>query len=210
MASYPGALWDKNLQDIGRDVPGSVVRANAGDYNEIADEMEAVELDLRAAIATAVAEPLGGIVDMDDVIGALLDRSRDVSVRVRRVAVQSIPDSVLTSILFDTEDYDTDAMFVPTSAPVIFKTAGKYSIKASVSFQPGLAVGFRQAVINKTGTPIDRARDNNPTVADDTSLNFGTDHVFGLDPENVTLAVFQSSGVALNATATLTVSRLPG
>lgn len=70
MASYPGALWDGNLQDTTNDVAGDDTIANAADHNEIAWEVIAIETDLRAAIASYG----GGATSIDDVVQGLAAR----------------------------------------------------------------------------------------------------------------------------------------
>lgn len=51
--AYPGALWDKNVQDTSNDGPEDATIAQAGDYNEMADEVDAIETELGYGAGTA-------------------------------------------------------------------------------------------------------------------------------------------------------------
>lgn len=63
-----------------------------------------------------------------------VDAVPDISARAKRGAtVQSIPDSAISAVSFDTEEFDSDAMFDLASPTVLtIKTAGLYVVQGYV------------------------------------------------------------------------------
>lgn len=61
MASiFPTAIWDKNVQNTTFDKPGDADRANGADYNEVADETEALQLWTQKKKAVIAKNATGG------------------------------------------------------------------------------------------------------------------------------------------------------
>lgn len=81
----------------------------------------------------------------------------DRSVRVSRTAAQTIPDSTVTTIIFDTEIcascYDTDSMHSSTvnNTRITFTTAGKYLVSCRVRFASSAGGTGRETQILKNG-----------------------------------------------------------
>lgn len=121
--------------------------------------------------------------------------------RVRRTTAQSIPNAVGTTILWDTEDYDTSPLgdlWVPgTPGDIVVPVAGKWEFKLAAQFAIN-GTGVRSLVILRiTGfrnIGVFHGLGNaswyvgGPVVAED---------VFAAG-EVVRMQVFQSSGGALN------------
>ena len=129
--------------------------------------------------------------------------------RVRRTATgQSLGNGVVAALNFDTEDFDTNAMFAPTANFITIKTAGIYIVTATVVLTAN-ATGNRALIIYL-----------NPTVTgagDSATLSAGTEianstHTVGVSTTSSTCAstiynfalndvvcvgFFQNSGIAL-------------
>jgi len=106
---------------------------------------------------------------------------------------QSIPNATWTDIVFDAEEYDTDAMFAPPDHIIYAKRlAGYYLLVGQVTFAGG-TTGFRVANINGAFNLKDTVASDWYTSVQVTSLR----RLAVNDP--VTLGVYQNSGAALNA-----------
>ena len=138
--------------------------------------------------------------------------------RVRRTATgQSLANGVVAALNFDTEDFDTNAMFAPTANFITIKTAGIYIVTATVVLTAN-ATGNRALIIYL-----------NPTVTgagDSATLSAGTEianstHTVGSSTTSSTCAstiynfnlndvvrvgFFQNSGIALATTGSSQLS----
>lgn len=125
---------------------------------------------------------------------------------VRRNATQSINDSAWTAISFDTETYDTDSMFAPTSTTITIVTGGIYLCCAQVFFAAH-DTGYRG--IRLTGF-ADGAIVQVPSIVGGAQTGIATVLCDPMTPSNtVTVEVWQNSGGALNITsANVSVVRL--
>lgn len=121
------------------------------------------------------------------------------SVGVHRSGVQAITTSTLTTITWDVEEYDTDAMHstVSNTGRLVAPVAGKYDITGRAMFATN-ATGFRQAQIRVNGTTvIDTDTDYGPTAAGPCYLDLGRDWVLAAS-DYIEMLVSQSSGGNLN------------
>lgn len=121
--------------------------------------------------------------------------------KIRRVANQSISSASTTAISFDTEDSDTDAFGAVTSTTYTIPTGldGLYAITAQVTFAsaslgaaPALAI-TAAGVAFWTAIPLS-------SVAGVGSLGITIPMVA---TQTISVSVYQNSGGAVNATATL-------
>jgi hypothetical protein len=85
--------------------------------------------------------------------------------RVFHNAAQSIPNDTVTALAFNSEVYDTDTIHdtVTNNSRLTCKTAGTYSIVASVSYAAN-TTGYRGTAIRLNGT-IDLAQDRRNTIS---------------------------------------------
>ncbi len=68
MTVFPSALWDKNVQSIANDGPANDTLAQGADYNEVADEVAAIETGLRTGVLKAFWNDLGLQLDAGDLV----------------------------------------------------------------------------------------------------------------------------------------------
>lgn len=126
---------------------------------------------------------------------------RTPSCQVTRTTNQSITNVAYNSISFDSEVYDTDSMFAPTSTNITIKTAGIYLITAMMSFASN-ATGVRITLVEKNATAAGNGtflvRDIRGAVnGDATFLTLVTQSSLAVN-DTLRLTVYQSSGGALN------------
>lgn len=118
--------------------------------------------------------------------------------RVYHNISQSIPNATDTILAFNSEVYDTNTIHDPVTnnSRLTCKTAGKYLIIASVSFESN-ATGFRALLIWVNGaTPI-AVSDFNVSGAGRWMQAISTIYSLALN-EYVEAGVYQTSGAALN------------
>jgi hypothetical protein len=116
----------------------------------------------------------------------------------------SVPNNTDTDVLFNVEDYDTDAMHSLSANldRVVAKTAGLYLVSAGIEFAANDA-GARQVQIKvNNGDAVAIA--NTPSDLNNVVVRMSVAAQVLLDVNDfVTLRVFQNSGGALNLTAKL-------
>jgi hypothetical protein len=124
-------------------------------------------------------------------------------VRVRHNANQSLADSTLTVLAFNTETFDTDTMHdtVTNNSRITINTAGRYFVFGSVQFAPN-ATGYRRVDIWLNGVLTGTALvvwlgANAGGVASTVGMAF-TLYTFAVN-DYIELAAVQASGGALNA-----------
>jgi hypothetical protein len=130
-----------------------------------------------------------------------------IGCRVYGSANQSITTATLTALSFNTERYDTDVMHDTSTNPsrLIAKTAGKYSIKASVGFAAH-ATGWRGTWIRINGaTYIAGDRDNTIGGADATYMTISGDYNMAVN-DYAEIMVEHTAGVSINVIANANVS----
>jgi len=124
---------------------------------------------------------------------------RGIGARVYHSVTQNIPSDAWTTLTFNSERYDTDAIHDLTTNPsrLTSKTAGKYEIGACVGFESN-ATGLRVVVININGTPS-IGQNRSPAVSGgDTVLSAACVYELAVN-DYVEVRVYQNSGVALLA-----------
>jgi hypothetical protein len=125
--------------------------------------------------------------------------------QVRRGTAQSIPNSTVTAIAFDTEDIDNDGMHstVSSTTRLTIQTTGRYQISGVVAYDVG-ATGGREARIVRNGSAV---AVNGARVINDAPSSGGAEVVVPALQVSLTagdyleLMAFQSNGGALNTVA---------
>ncbi len=117
----------------------------------------------------------------------------DKSVRVKRSTLLAIANNTPTVVTWDTEDYDTDAMFAATSTDITVKTAGKWYLNATIKWENVGFTNIRRIEFLVDGTVKSKsqelpgsAQESVQTFSDVLSLAIG---------EVVTVRVFHTSSV---------------
>lgn len=120
--------------------------------------------------------------------------------RVYNNANQSIPDSTVTPLTFNTERYDTDTMHstAALTSRITIKTAGLYLITGTIAFAAGGSSGTRLAGIILGGS-VKIAEQQAVTNAG-VSVNVSTVYKFAVN-DYVELYAYQVSAGALNSLA---------
>jgi hypothetical protein len=121
--------------------------------------------------------------------------------RVWNNANQSIPNNVLTALLFNSERYDTDSMHstVTNTSRITFTTAGVYVVFAHLNIASN-ATGKRSAGFRLNGGTFIGELTVPPVSGADTNLSPCTTYKFAAG-DYVECYVNQTSGVALNVVA---------
>jgi len=123
----------------------------------------------------------------------------DISVRVTDAGTQSIANSTLTPIDFDTSYYDTNAMHTHDCAcedhKLVAKTAGKYLITTQQSFASNSS-GRRYLAIRQCGSTLLAVQEFNANSASATRMQITTQACLQAC-EYVCTVMFQSSGGSL-------------
>lgn len=169
MASYPSSTKSFATHTGGQQIASA-------DINAIQDEVVALENGLRTGVAHDLIPDADNTRDLGSAAkqwndaflgGRLVSPSLDVDTtgfvnsatqpraRVYRSTAQTISDTTLTALTFDTEDFDVGAMHdtgsntsrltVPTGGD------GLYLIIAGISWAAN-ATGFRELIVKKNGT----------------------------------------------------------
>ena len=130
-----------------------------------------------------------------------------VGVRVFKSSSQSISNSTVTDLTFDSETFDTDAFHSTSSntdrLTVPAGKAGKYLVIAKMSFAGGTS-GIRQVYIYKNTTDIDVVTWQNTSNSNaDMCLSTIVDLTVG---DYVKMACWQNNGGALNANSGTTAT----
>jgi hypothetical protein len=124
-----------------------------------------------------------------------------IGCRVTNSANQSIPDTTVTTILFDTETYDTDTMHstVTNTGRITFTTAGYYLLIGRVAFDVN-NVGHRTLYIRINGS--NNVASANATVFNTVASIVEITHVYrATAADYAELRVDQTSGGALDSLA---------
>lgn len=123
-----------------------------------------------------------------------------VGCRVYNSGSQSINNTTLTALTFDSELYDDDTMHstVSNTSRITMTTAGRYHVGATVTFDAN-ATGSRIVLLRLNGTTY-FAKDRHMTVttgSTTTSATVSSDYNFSAT-DYVEVIVYQDSGGALN------------
>lgn len=120
---------------------------------------------------------------------------------VTRTTNQSIGNAAYASISWDSEIFDTDTMFAPTSTDVTIKTAGLYLLTLQMSYASN-ATGDRITVIEKNATAAGNgtflARTIQDTVTSDATFLSVVAQARLAVNDTIRATVYQSSGGSLN------------
>lgn len=114
---------------------------------------------------------------------------------------QSIPNDTLTAVAFNTELFDDDTMHdnATNNSRITIKTAGIYSIKASVQFDLN-ATGVRTISLRVNGTTyISFANQLSVGGSDPTNVSTSRDYTLAVN-DYIEVVVKQTSGVPLSVT----------
>jgi hypothetical protein len=125
-------------------------------------------------------------------------RPYDVGARVYHNANQSINDSAVTTLAFNSERYDTDTIHdnVTNNSRLTCKTAGKYLICFTISFAVN-ATGDRSINVMLNGATNLGSNRCKPTAATSTIIMGAAVYSLAVN-DYVEIAVWQNSGGALN------------
>lgn len=119
---------------------------------------------------------------------------------LRQTIAQSIANSSATTILFDTEDVDTDGMHSTTTntSRVTAQTAGRYQVSGGVGFAAN-ATGLRETYWAVNGSTNNGSDVETPSIAAVTlAIPARTKTIFLNVNDYVELGCVQASGGALN------------
>ncbi|MBA7588796.1 hypothetical protein ES708_30865 [subsurface metagenome] len=116
--------------------------------------------------------------------------------RVDRNSPQTIPNATTTTLIFDTEDYDTDEMhdLIVDPERITIKTAGIYLIVFHGEFYTN-STGYRRCYIYRNARVIAQTRKDADTLTW-TSFNLSTIYQC-IVKEYLTVRVYQNSGADL-------------
>ena len=124
--------------------------------------------------------------------------AQDLGCRVRKSANQSIPNATVTTVTWDTEDYDTDTMHdnVTNNTRLTIQTAGKYLIVAQSNWASN-NTGTRIARIRKNGVDYLASFEQPSNLANEASaaVSLVANFIAG---DYLEFTVYQDSGGALN------------
>lgn len=118
--------------------------------------------------------------------------------RVKNSTAQSIANTTLTALSFDSEDFDTDIIhdLATNKSRLTCKTAGIYDIKATVAFANN-ATGYRRVSILLGGTDTVSEGFISAVNGNVTSIAIGSNYYLNVG-EYVEVYVYQTSGGALD------------
>ncbi len=224
-----GDSIDASLVDLKGGTTGQVLAKNSGtdmDFIWVAqDDSNAIQnaiVDAKGDLITATASDTparlavgtNGFVltaDSAEATGlkwaAASGGSTFAGVRVFKSSSQSISNSTVTDLTFDSETFDTDAFHSTSSntdrLTVPAGKAGKYLVIAKMSFAGGVN-GIRQVYIYKNTTDIDVVTWQNTSNSNaDMCLSTIVDLTVG---DYVKMACWQNNGGALNANSGTTAT----
>lgn len=120
---------------------------------------------------------------------------------VTRTTNQSITNAAYNSISWDSEIFDTDSMFAPTSTNITINSAGLYLLTVQMSYASN-ATGVRITLLEKNATAAGNGtflcRDIRGAVNGDATFLTMTTQARLAASDTIRLTVYQSSGGALN------------
>lgn len=123
-----------------------------------------------------------------------------ISANVTKSGVQSIPNATVTTLTWDTENWDTDTLHdnVTNNSRFTIQTAGKYMIAANLTFASN-NTGIRQIIFNKNGASSLWANifPNNGAGEDQIFTFFFADLSVS---DYIECRAYQASGSSLNVT----------
>jgi hypothetical protein len=194
-------------------MPWTFYNANGQKLSSAATSINVLDIDGATDIGAAIVD--ADLFIIDDGAGGTNRKTAasrlktyvnaDISVHVRNSANQSIANSSMTALLFDTESggantYDTDTMHDTSSntGRLVATTAGKYIITGHVRWASN-NTGRRIIEIRLNGAEIAQIEDSASTTG---AHEQGITTALDLDADDyVELKVLQTSGGALNSEA---------
>jgi hypothetical protein len=163
----------------------------------------------------SVFEVTGSAISFDDYLNVVVTGSIayvsspfsptgfDIGARVYNSTSISITGSVLTTLPFDSERYDTDGIHSTASntSRLTCKTAGKYLIAGGIQYAAN-ATGVRYLVIHLNGTTDLASFTDDAIIGAGVNQNMAISTIYDLAVNDyVELQVYQNSGDALNINA---------
>lgn len=122
---------------------------------------------------------------------------RDISARIQNSLDQSILDVTPTNLSFDTEIYDTDAMYNPAFPTLLsINRTGKYDLQASLIWDVGAGTD-RLIVIMKNGADTIALNDSPPIVGIPTSQEVNGAGIPLVAGDFLEVLVFHDAGAPL-------------
>lgn len=116
---------------------------------------------------------------------------------VRRLITQSINTATVTSVSYNTQLYDPQAMIVVPGTTVTLDRAGFWALQGGVQFAVN-ATGQRIMMLYHNGAEIDGGAQSVPGNATDLVRCNASTTIQAAAADTVTLEVYQTSGGALN------------
>lgn len=137
--------------------------------------------------------------DNDVHIAGSINVSTALGCFARRNSTQSIPNAVWTALSFDTQVWDTDGCFAPTSTDMQPQHSGYYAMGGSVYFASH-NTGIRGIAIWHGGIGFLCRQVRNTIAGVAPELTISTGMVWCDAGQTIRIYVYQNSGAALNAT----------
>lgn len=124
----------------------------------------------------------------------------EASCRVHHSTTQAAADNTLTTLVWNTEDYDTNGLhsILANTSRITFATAGKYLFASTVRFSTSIGSG-RQARIDVllNGTTVIASQSCAATGSDAPNLNVCDSYAF-ISGDYIEIQVFHNSGTSEN------------
>lgn len=175
---------------------------------------EDLALAIEATVNGLITGSIGGpIADLETDVAALEEEVRHYGCRLRRAAVQSIPNNTATTVTWDTEDEDTDGFWTPGSPTILtVPQNGTYAMSYFNALQATpnqnrnlISIYVTSSIAGAQGVGIPQFRSNfiQPetyiSVTGVADLNAG---------DTISCDVYHQSGVAVNTLAWFSIHRV--
>lgn len=126
----------------------------------------------------------------------------------KRVAVQSLVSAAPNTMSFDTEEFDNAGMFAPTSTNIVVPITAVWRLEGWIDIAAN-TTGMRSLEVALNGTALLLSEAQPPPSSFSARISISGSY-YAAAGSIFTLIGFQNSGVALNATARLSVIRTTG
>src|SRR5687768_4058428 len=127
----------------------------------------------------------------------------------KRVATQSMVSAAPNTVSFDTEEFDNQGMFAPTSTGITVPITAVWGLSGWVEFAAN-TTGMRSLEVAINGTITNTLSEAQPPPSAFSSRISISGPYYAAAGSVFSLIAFQNSGVALNATGRLSVIRVTG
>lgn len=198
------AIWERNARPLHMTgyawFISQALRPNPGIYLPLAGGTMSGDIDMDSNRVSGLPLPTANphAANKEYVDAALAAAVYTQGARVYNSANQSINHMTATTLLFDSERYDTDDIHstIANTSRLTCKTAGKYVVTGNVAWDTN-AAGFRLVYIRHNVSASIAQIQNTPLAAHYTEVVVSTIFDFAVN-EYVELRVYQDSGGALN------------